>query len=586
MNPNDTFIDPMDELMARFEGGNVPVPTPPVEEVPEPTTVSSDEVLSIKRPVDTIDEDDIDYGDDDMAAEIAAEEQREQEQQKLAREQQEAAKKQEKVKMPPRSLDPQYQNDAIAFETNKIAIVTTMINHVIAKHHIISGGIPEEKRMNIMGDLVELYYKNGEVITPEFEQLILSNWEGGTTVEQKATEDAKAEQQQSSEDVQEEAQPTQEIHINVEPNTPVTVNIDGEMLNDVQRDQKIQIHVHEVSDLDMRTATIIENSQMEGIIVPYDTSATDTPITLPMSAYRATVSGCSLFDVIKLSSLQSGNPRDLDIRTWELLYHHTKHPSIGEFKSFEDFMKHTDYRDMELLLWAMFVATADEVETIHFRCGNPKCRHEMELKYSPRSIIHVSDNLIPEHYKKTHSVPAGKGAVDHWNSVHNKKRMYELPDSKVMIELDDYSAWDYHNIKMPLMQEVYMRYRPDDPNMQEQLSREEQEEMNFTLLFLLYIKSIIINKDGKSYRYTNWADIEKIVSSHISNRDISVLIAIIQKVRAQESPVSFYLENVECPKCGRKDDRIPVNDIMRSLFFQLSSGLTNTSIDFVETDKI
>ena len=102
---------------------------------------------------------------------------------------------------------------------------------------------------------------------------------------------------------------------------------------------------------------------------------------------------------------------------------------------------------------------------------------------------------------------------------------------------------------------------------------------------MLYIKSITINKDGKSYRYTNWRDIEKIVSSHAGNKDISILLAIIQKVRQQESPVSFYIENVECPKCGRKDDRIPVNDIMRALFFQLSSGLTSTSINFVETPK-
>jgi hypothetical protein len=243
----------------------------------------------------------------------------------------------------------------------------------------------------------------------------------------------------------------------------------------------------------------------------------------------------------------------------------------------------------ELNVWprlSVFIATADEVETIRFRCGNPKCRNPIEVKYNPRSIIHISDELVPDHYKKTHAVVSGKAALEHWTNVHSKKKIYELPQSKVLVELDDYSAWDYHNIKMPIMQEVYSRYRPDDPGMEHNdLSAEENEEMNFTLLFLLYIKSLTINKNGKSYRFTDWRDIEKIVSTHIGNKDLSVLLAIINEVRQQQSPIAFYIENVECPKCRRKDERIPVDDIMRSLFFQLSSGLTNTSVNFVQTDK-
>lgn len=578
MNPKETFIDPMDELMARFSDDNTSK-----EDTSEVTPVTPE----IDRPVDVIDDDDDDiYGDNDLANEIAAEEEAEQQARAAAAQRAQAEREANKPNpMLGQSMDQNYQAGMVDFETRKIAIVTTMVNQVVAKHHLVSGGIPQEKMMQVMGDLVDIYYGSGEVITPEFEQKILENWEGGT--EQPVQPEP---QQQPVERAVEEAPktdgPATSIEINVEPKTPVTVNIDSESLADVKRDQKITVNVHEVSTLDMMSASVIENSQLDGIITPYDTTSTDMPITLPMSAYRCTVSGASLFDIIKLSTLQSGNPRDLDIKTWQLIYQHIKNPSIGAFGSFDEFMRHTDYRDMELLLWAMFVATADEVETIRFRCGNPKCHHEMELQYNPRSIIHISEELIPDHYKKTHAVPAGKAALEHWTDVHSKKKIYELPQSKALVELDDYSAWDYHNTKIPIMQEVYQRYRPEDPSMERNdLTQEENEEMNFTLLFLLYIKSITINKDGKSYRYTNWRDIEKIVSSHVGNKDISILLAIIQKVRQQESPVSFYIENVECPKCGRKDDRIPVNDIMRALFFQLSSGLTSTSINFVETPK-
>lgn len=582
------FVDPIDELMNRF-ASTESSDTTTAQPILSPRTP---EDVQINRPVETIDDtevglpddDDIDYGDDDLANQIEEEEAAEEAARRAAAE--EAAKvaaAERPVKMPEQSLDPQYQSNAIGFETNKIAIVTTMVNKVIAKHHLTSGGIPDDKRMQIMGELVEQYYTNGEVITPEFEDLILKNWVGGQPVVPETDQPKTETPAQNSEEPAEEDRNTT-ININVEPGTPVTVNIDGEVMDEVNRAKKINVVVHEVSELDMRAAKVIENTQQDGIITPYESSATDMPITLPMSAYRCSVSGVSLFDIIKLSSLQSGNQRDLDIKTWQLIYKHVKNVSIGEFKTFDDFLKHTDYRDLELLLWAMFVATADETETIRFKCGNPKCDNIITVTYNPRSIIHISDELIPDYYKMTHQVPSGKAALEHWKNVHSRRKLYELPESKVLVELDDYSAWDYHNIKMPIMQEVYMRYRPDDPEQKEGLTREEEEEMNFTLLFLLYIKAITINKDGTSYKYTNWHDIEKIVSSHISNKDISVLIAIIQEIRQQESPVAFYIENVVCDKCGRSDDRIPVNDIMRSLFFQLSSGLTNTSVNFVQTE--
>lgn len=591
------FTDPIDEIMARHMTQNeLDERNAKIAEnvkVNEPKTSSLDMNVEIDIPMETSVEEDIDYGDNDLENEIKQQEELE------AKEREEAIKKHEeeiaaekaKIKSgPPHPLDMNETAKVFDFEATKIATVTTMINQVIAKHHITTGCIPDDIKMRVMGELIELYYKNGEVITPEFEQLLLSNWVGGKEQSQpvntnKSTEEVK---ESTDKEIEEEIDDSKNtiININVEAGTPVTVNVDGEMLDEIDRKREINVIVHEVDEKEMRSTTIIENSQLDGIITPYESTATDVPLTLPMSAYRCTVGGVSMFDLIKLSSVQNGNSRDYDIKTWSMIYNHLKNSSIGKFKTFEDFLKHTDYRDMELLLWGAFVATADETETISFTCGNPNCRHHMDFKYSPRSIIHINNELVPDHYQKTHSVASGKAALDHWNEVHSRKRIYELPDSKVLIELDDYSAWDYHNIKMPILQEVFNRYRPEAGEIDmEKLTEDEASEMNFLIMFLLYIKSVTINKNGKSYRYTNWKDIEKVITTHIGNKDLAVLVSIINQVKNIESPVSFYLENVQCPKCGRKDDRIPVNDIMRSLFFQLSNGLTNTTVNFVETQK-
>ena len=586
------FTDPIDELLARHMNQ---------EELEERAQSISDNIESKAAnaydqsndyDVDIDDSiEDVDYGDSDLEDEIRAQEELEQQQRDELIKQHEELEKEMQARItngPDHPLDMQKTAETFDFEREKIATVTMMVNQVIAKHHIISGGIPEDIRFQVMGELVDMYYRNGEVITPEFEQMILSHWVGGSTIEQQQQQIQQESQKQNDAKVDEEPEEKNTtININVEPGTPVTVNVDGEMLNEVDHKREVNVIVREVDEKEMRSSTIIENSQLEGIITPYESNATDVPLTLPMSAYRCTMSGVSLFDIIKLSSIQNGNPRDTDIKTWTLIYNHLKNPSIGKFKSFDDFLKHTDYRDMELLLWGAFVATADETETISFQCGNPNCKYHMDFKYNPRTIIHVDDKLVPEYYNRTHQVASGKAAVEHWEEIHSKKRIYELPESKVLIELDDYSAWDYHNIKMPIMQDIYNRYRPNDSQLDlSELTEDESNEMNFLLLFLLYIKSVTINANGKSYRYTNWRDIERVITSHIGNKDLQVLIAIINQVRNIESPISFYLENVVCPKCGRKDDRIPVNDIMRSLFFQLSNGLNNTTVNFVETGKI
>ena len=592
-DPNSTAAETTETPIQQPETDNVPVTEilkdVDVETVPDEYNPWEDDVIDdVTKSNES--NNDIDYGDNDLKDEIESEEKIENENRAKEMEQRlEDYRESNKSIMPPNPGDKSYHDIAFGFQAEKLAIVTTMVNKVIAKHHIISGGIPDDIKMPVMGELIDIYHQTGEEITPEFEAIILNNWKGGETEKPQQNEnnqtDESTEQSTPDEENKEDDKKTT-ININVEPNTPVTVNIDGEMLNEEDRKHTINVVVHEVSETEMRTTTVIENSQLEGIITPYESSSTDVPLALPMSAYRCTMCGASLFDIIKLSSIDSGNERDADIKTWTMLYNHLKNPSIGEFKSFEDFLKHTDYRDMELLLWGMFVATADETEVIHFECANEKCKHRMEVRYNPREILHVNTELVPEHYMKTGQVASGKAAVEHWENIHSQRKIYELPNSKLLVELDDYTAYDYHNIKMPIMDEVYHRYRQNGNMELSNLSEAEAQEMNFLLLFLLYIKSITIRKGDTSYRYTNWRDIERIVTTHIGNKDISILISIINQTKNTPSPISFYLNDVKCPKCGRTDEKIPVDNIMRSLFFQLQSGLSNTSINFVETDKI
>ena len=186
------FNDPLDALIKKHEAAangetvekqnETIVPQVPVPPVPDQLILPTSEPTQEqpKAPID------IDYGDDDLKAEIAAEEKAEQEARQAAVD--EAAAKraaEKKTIMPPDSHDPNVIADMANYQTEKVAVVTTMVNKVVAKYHITEGAIPElpdlmsnvKGRREVMGDLIEYYDTHTDnEITPEFEAIILNNW--------------------------------------------------------------------------------------------------------------------------------------------------------------------------------------------------------------------------------------------------------------------------------------------------------------------------------------------------------------------------------------------------------------------------
>lgn len=614
------FNDPLDEIIERHkivEQGGTPEPpkeTPQIESVPpvpEKILLPEDEVPEIiptqiaDGPIIN-DDDEINYGDDDQEAEMA-EEERQLEAERKRQVEEAAAKRAAEVKtlMPPEHYDSKHQIESMDFQTDKLAIVTTMVNKVTAKYRLIEGGIPdygpqgEPVRVRMMGELMDCYHEDGEVITPKFESIILNSWvmpSGETAAQWVANPDRKLSDDGTKTDgeishvvdpeatARAAADVTPTININVPEGTPVTVNVDEEVVRTMTEAKKIDVVVREVSEEELKATTVIENSQQDGIIGVYDSGINDVPITLPASAYRCVMRSINWFDFIKLVAPTSQNRSDDELKKWSVIYQHMKQPSIGEFKDFDDFLKKTKYQDRELLMWAILVATADEEENLALTCANPKCRSRIDLKYRPRTIIHLDPENIPPFYNQVHDVSPGKEALELYNQVSGKRRRYQLPHTGIIVEINEPSAHEFITVKLKLIQELYNRFIPDGDI--SQLNPEDPAMAMFDYLSAnaLYISAMTIIKDGKEYRYTNWADIEKIITKSLDADDSGILLKLIQKSRANVSPVTFFIENVNCPRCHQHEDRIPINDIGNTLLFQVSRRLDNTEINLIEMD--
>ena len=637
MDNNNEMFDPlkalMDQQVAAVEGKEIKETKSALDELKEANAVNA-------AP-------DVDYGDNDLEEEIAAEEAAEKE--ALIREANEERARHEaaeaaRPKQAPDEYDMSYHDEAMDFQTEKLNIVTGMVNRVVAKYRIISGGIPDKPVVDkktqqvltygkrpVMGELIDLYQKNGEKITEDFEKTILVNWimpDGtraidnlnennivvdktmfvaptkGTEKKEDSTDNSIVSSNDTTEEepvVKREPVPTINISVDkeVQKNNPVNINIDKDIAATVRNAKEVNVVVREVSNEELKKTTIYRNSEKTGIINVTDTGINDVPVTLPLSGYRCTMRSVNWYDFISLTAPSANNGVDSEIKKWSVIYKHIKNPSIGNFENFEDFLKKTKYQDREILMWGILVATSDEEETLDIRCNNPDCENHIKVKYSPRTITKTDKKLEPAWYERAKVATPGDEAKAVWEEANSMKTSYTLPHSEIEVELSESSAYDFINKKLKLINDLYKRYRPNDAN-NEGLANLGEDlsmvEFDYLVANALYIESFtvtpkdengqyILDENGNiiKYCYDKWDTIENIITNVLDGEDSAILLKLIQEHQAKGSPVSFRVENIVCPECGKRRPFIPIDDIGQTLLFQLSRRFGDIKINLNKT---
>jgi hypothetical protein len=239
-------------------------------------------------------------------------------------------------------------------------------------------------------------------------------------------------------------------------------------------------------------------------------------------------------------------------------------------------------------MWGLLVATADDEEPLQLTCPNPKCRNSIVVKYRPRDIIHLDKELIPAKYNEVHEAPAGSPlAISLHDEIGNNIKRYRLPDTGIIVDIKEPSAYDFINKKLPLIDSLFKRFKPDSDISDLDYEDPTMAEFDFLSANALYIEAmsiIVTDKNGsnKEYRYTNWDDIENIITTALSTDDSAALLKIIQNSKTTTSPVSFRINNINCSRCKHHEDFITVSDIGRTLLFQVSRRLDNIQINWKE----
>ena len=613
-NINNGFVDPLDNVFDRIassenKSANIITPKqPPREDFKEKLAKQSNDIRKVEPELP-----EVNYGDDDLDNEIAKEEElRKQEKDQRIAQAAQIHEENKGEKMPPQHLDMNEIANELGFQAETISIVGKMAEEVVKRNKLPSGGIPVEDesildengnpipiRLRAMGELVEEYQNQGEVITKKFEDIVLDNWilDDGTParayIMERDNPTPKVEEKKDEAETTDDTPKDPSININVynSENTPVTVNIDGKVVEDIKNERVIDVYVKEVSEKELRASKVIENCKIEGIIKPYDPGLSDAPVTLPVSGYRAVLRPMGWMELVTYVQPTARTAADAILKQWSIIYKHLKWTSIGEFKSFEDFLDKTKYVDQEFFMWAILVSTASEKETLTIGCGDEECDNTHTMSYNPRSIIQIDEKNVPSYYNDVDTAAPGKQAIDVYQNKAVTHRMFRLPKTGILVEFDSPSVSEFINVKYARMRTVFEQYYPDEnfdkvlPQLMEMLNSGKMRDTEFALKIAaaIGISAVSVNENGVDYRYTDWASIDKILMESLDYEDSFLLFTkLFPEYAIFKSPVSFQLEGFKCEKCGRDNTHLPITSIAGQLLFSLSQRYENTKINLID----
>ena len=330
------------------------------------------------------------------------------------------------------------------------------------------------------------------------------------------------------------------------------------------------IRINEVKTIDIASLKEKRSKKsFQDVIKEYNVKGSKSTICFPASGFRASMKGLTYGEYADVSLSMDNVTFDQYMKRLSIIYNKMTNISTGAFKDFEDFLHHFAYTDIYLAVYAMFVATEQENQSILLKCGNAECNRTFDWSYQTRSLLRLED--CAETFLDKMQEIATADAMDYDkirdNAAVNTSHTIVLPDSGFIVDMGVASAYDFVYNFIPLLNEdTFKDAFGDDLN---------EIYMN-NIILLTSVRAVHIpDGEGGYVECTGYKDILDAIYN-VTPREIQILSAYTVKIQNQYE-VSFAFKNVVCPHCGRKTESIAVS--VDELVFQTYQQLMNTSVD-------
>lgn len=343
-----------------------------------------------------------------------------------------------------------------------------------------------------------------------------------------------------------------------------------EELEKVRRARKISLDIKEDVTLKYTNIEEVDDNQVDVVLSKYTRKVNDIPGVLPASKYRATFTGLTYTEVLDLTNSHDMNNLDGERKKWAIAYDHIKNPSIGEFDSFEDFLKKTSFMDLDFILWKILCATCQEQEMISINCNGENngvpCKRTYDWIYNPSSLLDMAsiNPAVLEEMEKTGKASSIETIESNYKeSMLMTNNTVELASSKYGVVFGHISADDYLN-------EIYAA-------IQELGDNEEAVTDATSYAILTIVKYFLIPKNDGSghYRIKGTDNLSRVIKS-LDEIDWQTLTELM-KIMMDPYQFRYVLRDVRCPQCNHKTN-IPIVDMTRMLFI-IAQSLMSVQVE-------
>ena len=337
------------------------------------------------------------------------------------------------------------------------------------------------------------------------------------------------------------------------------ISFDEEEKKAIQTSQ--MIHVVEVEKKEISVARVRAKGTNDSFLNSanaHQVSVSKAPITFPASGFKADMTGLSIgefYDIMMdLSKTDEdeddfGDYLDFDKihKRLSVIYNRMTNISVGEFASFEDFLHHFAYSDVNLAIYALAIASLSERETLSLPCQ--RCGKRFNYTYSPRSLIDFNTASMEtlEKIERLNSPDVNTRKDLYDGSPINVWTRIELPSSLELVDFGDITAYDYLYRFIPTIVSFQNRgFTVEDPIM--------QRAMMLTAVRRIYVPL----GDGTYEEISDMTELANHICYEMNVSDGAIIEAGFDHYRHPQD-IGFSFKDVDCPHCGIKRPRVEIS---------------------------
>lgn len=329
------------------------------------------------------------------------------------------------------------------------------------------------------------------------------------------------------------------------------------------------IKLNEVKIVDINTfkGKKISDKSFQEVIKEHDYSGSRVTVCFPGSGFKAQMKGLTYGEYADIALTYENLSFDSYYKKLSIIYNKMTNISRKPFENFEDFLKNFAYTDINLAVYALFVATEAEDQDISLRCGRADCDKGFIWKFQPRNTLRLekcSENVLFRMREIATADAADYDRLCEESAVRNSK-VIELPGSKFMVEIGIVSAYDFIYNFIPIM---------DKEKFEENFGENNTTYLQNSLL-LTSIHAVYVPTESGIVECLGYKDILDAIYK-VTPNDIKIVMAYAGDIQSKQQ-ITFGLENVVCPHCQAVTKFVDID--IDEVVFRAYQRLMSTEIE-------